>query len=62
MRQNNNEKLEQRIEEVDTCHRDSEGNLQLDSASLSKIDPALKIWLDDVIVPAMVRLYLAGKK
>jgi len=27
----------------------------------TKIDPALKVWLDDVLVPAMVRMYLDFK-
>lgn len=29
------------------------------SGKSSRIDPSLKAWLDNVLVPAMVRLYLA---
>lgn len=30
------------------------------SAKKRKVDPAVKAWLDNVLVPAMVRLYLAA--
>jgi hypothetical protein len=37
--------------------REAEGAL---SAKKSGIDPAVRVWLDKVLVPAMVRLYLVG--
>jgi len=61
MRSGFNEENEESVEHSGACPGagfkcESEGGAP---AKKGRIDPAVKAWLDNVLVPAMVRLYLA---
>lgn len=52
----------QPTEESGSSQRNSVAASELNSAGTSKVEPALKNWFENVIVPTMVRLYLAVAK
>jgi len=61
VKQRKKEKLERPTEKFGSNHRNSEAGSELNSVPTSKLNPAVKDWMDNVLIPAKVRLYQAGK-
>jgi hypothetical protein len=61
VKQSKKENLKTPTEESGSSQRNSEAGSALNSVPTSKLNPAVKDWMDNVFISAMVRLYLAGK-